>query len=75
MFMVSIATHTAVPKKRIKNKISKNSYSNTNIVKILLLSNASAQLYNLICIQYAKYENCILMNINENTSASSEIDD
>ena len=75
MFMVSIATHTAVPKNRIKKKISKNSYSSTNIVKILLLSNASAKLYNLICIQYAKYENCIFMNINENTSASSEIDE
>ena len=72
MFMVSIATHTAVPKN--KKKISNNSYSNTIIVKILLLRNVSAQLYTLICIQYAKYENCIFMNINENTSVLSEID-
>ena len=59
---------------RIK-RISNYSYSNTNIVKILLLSNASAQFCNLICIQYAKYEICIFMNIDENTSASSEIDE
>ena len=71
MFMVSIATHTAVPKNK---KIRNNSYSNTIIVKKLLLRNALAQLYNLICIQYAKYENCIFMNINENTSVLSEID-
>ena len=59
---------------RIK-RISNNSYSNTNIVKVLLLCNASAQLYNLICIQNAKFEVGIFMNIDENTIASSEIDE
>ena len=69
LFMVSIATDTAVP-------ISCNySYSNTNIVNLLLLRNASAQLFNIICIQYAKYEICIFMNIDENTRALSEIDE
>ena len=36
------------------------------MVKVLLLSNALAQLYNLICIQNAKYEIHIFMNIDEN---------
>ena len=45
------------------------------MVKVLLLINALAQLYNLICIQNAKYEIRLFMNIDENTSASSEIDE
>ena len=43
------------------------------MVKVLLLSNALAQLYNLICIQNAKYEIRIFMNIDENISTSSEM--
>ena len=35
------------------------------MVKVLLLSNALAQLYNLICIQIAKYEIRIFMNIDK----------
>ena len=65
IFMVSIATDTAV----------NYWYSNTNIVNLLLLKNASAQLLNLICIQYAKYEICIFINIDENQNALSEIDE
>ena len=71
MFMVSTATHTAVP----INWISNYSHSSANIVNLLLLNNASVQLFNLICIQYAKYEICMFMNIDENTSALSEIDE
>ena len=71
IFMVSIATDTAVTISWISNY----SYSNTNIVNLLLLRNASALLLNLICIQYAKYESCIFMNIDENQRALSEIDE